>query len=87
MGIVVGATHPFDLEKVRKLTSSLHILIPGFGAQGGKLEEILPICGNLSLINSSRSILFASSGDDFATKAKLACSTIHSEIYRIMGIN
>lgn len=87
MGIVVGATHPFDLEKVRKLTSSLHILIPGFGAQGGKLEEILPICGNLSLVNSSRSILFASSGDDFATKAKLACSTIHSEIYRILGIN
>ena len=69
VGLVVGATHPFDLEKVRNLTPSIHLLIPGYGAQGGKLEEILPICGKLSLINSSRSIIFASAGTDFAVKA------------------
>jgi orotidine-5'-phosphate decarboxylase len=87
IGIVVGATHPFDLERVRNLATSLHLLVPGYGAQGGKLEDILPICGNQALINSSRSILFASSGEDFAEKARLATSTIQAEIYRVLGIN
>ena len=85
LGIVVGGTHPEDLERIRGLAPSLHILIPGFGAQGGKLEEILPVSGKLSLINSSRSILYASTGEDFATKAGDAARKIRNDMLRILN--
>lgn len=84
LGLVVGGTHPDDLEKIRNLAPSLHLLIPGYGAQGGKLEEILPVCGSLSLLNSSRSILFASQGLDFADKATQAVKQITSDMKRIL---
>lgn len=84
LGLVVGATHPFDLEKIRNLSPSLHLLIPGYGAQGGKIEEILPICGKLSLINSSRSIIFASTGTDFAVNAREVSHSIHLSMKRIL---
>lgn len=69
IGLVVGGTHPSDIQSIRNLAPSLGFLIPGFGAQGGKLEDILPVSGQLSLINSSRSIIFASGKEDFAQVA------------------
>lgn len=70
---VIGATHPDALAKCRAMLPDHFFLIPGVGAQGGDLEEVLKAginsYGGL-LINASRSILYASQGDDFAEKGR-----------------
>jgi orotidine-5'-phosphate decarboxylase len=72
-GLVVGATHPGELGGVRKAAPGLPFLIPGVGAQGGDLEasvlEGTDSAGDMAVINSSRAILYASSGPDFAEAA------------------
>ncbi len=72
-GLVVGATHPDELRGIRKAAPDLPILIPGVGAQGGDLEasvlEGTDAAGEAALINSSRGILYASSGPDFMDAA------------------
>ena len=73
LGLVVGATYPAEIERVRKIAPTLPLLIPGVGAQGGDAvatvkagwREDAPI-----VVNSSRAILYASSGDDFAETAR-----------------
>jgi orotidine-5'-phosphate decarboxylase len=73
LGLVVGATYPAEIERVRKLAPKLPLLIPGVGAQGGDAVATVkagwrndaPI-----VVNSSRAILYASSGDDFAGAAR-----------------
>ena len=78
LGLLVGATYPAEIARVRALAPTLPLLIPGVGAQGGdalatvragwKAEggrTVAPI-----VVNSSRAILYASSGDDFATAAR-----------------
>ena len=78
LGLVVGATYPAEIERVRALAPTLPLLIPGVGAQGGDAaatvkagwrgansETIAPI-----VVNSSRAILYASGGPDFATAAR-----------------
>jgi len=69
---VVGATRPEMLAKIRSLAPEYTFLVPGVGAQGGKLEEVMDAgwtnFGGL-LINASRSILYAGSGPDFAEAA------------------
>ncbi|RDB03016.1 orotidine-5'-phosphate decarboxylase [Runella aurantiaca] len=69
---VVGATQAPMLQQIRKLAPEHFLLIPGVGAQGGSLEEVCKYgmtkeCG--LLVNASRSIIYASSGIDFAQKA------------------
>ncbi len=71
--LVVGATYPDEMREIRKLTPGMTFLVPGIGAQGGDLEKTMK-AGLKStkdglLINSSRGIIFASSGEDFADKA------------------
>jgi orotidine-5'-phosphate decarboxylase len=73
-GLVVGATHPDQLKEIRNIADNMPILIPGVGAQGGDLETAA-INGTAdftkpALINVSRSILYASSGSDFAQRAR-----------------
>ena len=73
MMYVVGATHPHELKLIRELYPKHFFLVPGVGAQGGDLEATLKAGLNADgglLINASRSILFASSGVDFAEKAR-----------------
>jgi orotidine-5'-phosphate decarboxylase len=73
LGLVVGATYPAEIERVRQIAPTLPLLIPGVGAQGGDAvatvkagwRENGPI-----IVNSSRAILYASSGDDFADAAR-----------------
>lgn len=70
---VVGATHPEAFARVRDIAPEHFLLVPGVGAQGGDLEGICQYgltrdCG--LLVNASRSILYASSGPDFAEKAR-----------------
>jgi orotidine-5'-phosphate decarboxylase len=70
--LVTGATRPEYLEKIRALAPNTFLLVPGVGAQGGSLSEVIKH-GKTNdvglLINASRSILYASHGDDFAEKA------------------
>jgi orotidine-5'-phosphate decarboxylase len=73
LGLVVGATFPAELARVRSLAPELPLLIPGIGAQGGDLLATVMAGkdskGRGMLINSSRAILYASSGNDFADAA------------------
>ena len=69
---VVGATKAEHLADIRKIVPDHFLLVPGVGAQGGSLEEVCKYglndhCG--LLINSSRGIIYASSGTDFAQAA------------------
>ena len=78
LGLVVGATYPAEIERVRAVAPTLPLLIPGVGAQGGDAvatvkagwravngETVAPI-----IVSSSRAILYASSGEDFAQAAR-----------------
>lgn len=77
MMFVVGATQAAKLQEIRRFCPDNFFLVPGVGAQGGSAEEVIA-CGSNArgglLINASRSILYASSGADFATAAGEAAS-------------
>jgi len=87
-GLVVGATYPKELAEVRSVAPELPILIPGIGAQGGDLEASvkagLDVGGRGIWINSSRSIIFASGGRDFAEKAAECAQTLHGAIQKAL---
>lgn len=73
-GVVVGATYPEELRKVRGIVGDLPILIPGIGDQGGDIEKTVKAGMDNKkqgmIINSSRRIIFASNGPDFAEAAQ-----------------
>ena len=73
MMFVVGATKAAHLQQVRKIVPEHFLLVPGVGAQGGSLEEVAQYGMNQQvglLVNASRSILYASAGEDFAAQAR-----------------
>ena len=78
LGLVVGATYPKEIERVRELAPTLPLLIPGVGAQGGDavatvkagLRVVNGVTTGPIIVNSSRAILYASSGKDFAEQAR-----------------
>ncbi|MEI2679770.1 MAG: orotidine-5'-phosphate decarboxylase [Burkholderiaceae bacterium] len=78
LGLVVGATFPAEIERVRELAPTLPLLIPGVGAQGGDAAATVRAgwrsqggrtTGSIA-VNSSRAVLYASAGDDFAEAAR-----------------
>lgn len=73
-GLVVGATYPSELREVRAIVGDLPLLVPGVGAQGGDVESTVEAGvdsqGFGMVINSSRAILYASNGADFADAAR-----------------
>lgn len=73
-GLVVGATFPDELGTVRTIAGLLPLLVPGIGAQGGDIAETVAAGATADgfgmVINSSRAILYASNGDDFAEAAR-----------------
>ncbi|MBI4090667.1 MAG: orotidine-5'-phosphate decarboxylase [Candidatus Komeilibacteria bacterium] len=87
-GLVVGATAPKELAKVREIVGDMPILIPGIGAQGGDLEATLKAGvdanGRGVIINSSRGIIFASSGADFAEAAGRETEKLHHAVTDIL---
>ncbi|MFA6457251.1 MAG: orotidine-5'-phosphate decarboxylase [Bacteroidota bacterium] len=84
LGFVVGATKSSDIQQVRKLAPEIPFLVPGIGAQGGSVEDVIKFgCtadGFGVLINASRSILYASSGKDFADAARSEALKVNNEI-------
>jgi orotidine-5'-phosphate decarboxylase len=73
-GLVVGATYPQELAEVRAVVGNLPLLVPGIGAQGGDIEASVragrTASGQGMMINSSRAILYAGKGEDFALEAR-----------------
>ncbi len=81
LGLVVGATYPNEIERVRQVAPHAPLLIPGVGAQGGDAVATVKAgwrgradgsSAGPIIVNSSRAILYASSGDDFAEAARRA---------------
>jgi orotidine-5'-phosphate decarboxylase len=74
--LVVGATYPDELADIRRITGEMTFLVPGIGAQGGDIEKAVRngrrADGRGLVINSSRGILYASQGEDFASAARRA---------------
>lgn len=82
--LVVGATYPGEMQKVRSLVGDIPFLIPGIGAQGGDLESSVKAAMDSNkhgmIINSSRGIIYASSGEDFAERAREETIKLHTAI-------
>ena len=72
--LVVGATNPTELKRIREITGDMTFLVPGLGAQGGDIEATVKngqnSNGNGIIVNSSRSIIYASGGSNFAEAAR-----------------
>jgi len=84
IGLVVGATYPGELQRVRSICPDMPLLIPGIGAQGGDLASAVAggadARGEKAIINVSRQILYASKGRDFAEAAKKMAGKIRDQI-------
>ncbi len=87
--LVVGATYPEELKKVRIVVGDMTLLVPGVGAQGGDVEKTVQAGLNSQktgiIVNSSRGIIFASSGKDFAEKAREEAMKLRDEINKYRG--
>lgn len=83
-GLVVGATYPDELCQVRAAVGDLPLLVPGVGAQGGDVEATVAAGADSSgfgmVINSSRAVLYASPGTDFADAARAVAITTRDQI-------
>ena len=87
MMYVVGATKPEEFQNIRRLAPDHFLLVPGVGAQGGSLSAVCEYglnseCG--LLVNSARSIIYASSGEDFAEKAREEALALQQEMEQIL---
>lgn len=86
--LVVGATAPSELAQVRRIVGDMPILIPGVGAQGGDLEATVRAGadsrGQGMIINNSRGVIFASSGEDFAEAARATVERMNEQITAVL---
>jgi len=84
IGLVVGATYPEELRLIRQSHPNMPLLIPGIGAQGGDLATVVrygvDAQGQKAIINSSRQIIYASQGKDFAQAARRVASELRDQI-------
>lgn len=84
---VVGATKAEYFTEIRKIIPDSFLLVPGVGAQGGSLQEVCKYGMNATvglLINSSRGIIYASNGEDFAEKAREEAVKLQKEMEEIL---
>ncbi len=90
LGLVVGATFPAELARVRELAPQLPLLIPGVGAQGGDVLATVQAGkradGHGMMINSSRAILYADSGQDYAAAAARVARATRDQIRESMEL-
>jgi orotidine-5'-phosphate decarboxylase len=86
---VAGATRGEDLAAVRKAAGNHFLLVPGVGAQGGNLQEVWKYAGQKNeislLVNSSRGIIYAGAGEDFAHEAKAEAKKIQEEMAELLS--
>lgn len=86
VSLVVGATWPEQLREVRAIVGDMPFLVPGVGAQGGDVEAVVTNAktadGSGLMVSSSRAILYASSGDDYADAAAREARTLRDAINR-----
>jgi orotidine-5'-phosphate decarboxylase len=83
LGLVVGATYPAELARVRELAPTLPLLVPGVGAQGGDAVATVGAGWRADapiIVNSSRAVLYASSGQDFADAARRVALATRAEL-------
>ncbi|MGA7537406.1 MAG: orotidine-5'-phosphate decarboxylase [Steroidobacteraceae bacterium] len=82
--LVVGATYPKELAEIRQIVGDMPLLVPGVGAQGGDVAQVVrngqTSAGTGLIVSSSRGILYASAGDDFASAARGAVLALRDEI-------
>ena len=89
--LVVGATYPRELAEIRRIVGDMPLLVPGVGAQGGDVAQVVrngqTAAGTGLIVSSSRGILYASAGDDFAAAARGAALALREEInaHRLRG--
>jgi orotidine-5'-phosphate decarboxylase len=87
--LVVGATYPEELKRVRKIAQDMTILVPGIGSQGGDLEATLRNGLNSQksglIINSSRGIIFSDPSEKFAESARKAAKKLKNQINQILA--
>lgn len=89
MMYVVGATQGEMFKDIRRVAPDHFLLVPGVGAQGGSLEQVakygmIPDCG--LLVNSSRGIIYASNGEDFAKAAGREASKLNDQMSELLSI-
>jgi orotidine-5'-phosphate decarboxylase len=84
VSLVVGATYPAELAAVRQIIGDMPLLVPGIGAQGGDIQAAVQAGktanGTGLVINSSRAILYASAGEDFAEAARQVAQATRDSI-------
>ncbi|MFZ5565502.1 MAG: orotidine-5'-phosphate decarboxylase [Pseudomonadota bacterium] len=83
LGLVVGATYPAEIERVRAVAPTLPLLIPGVGAQGGDAVATVKAGwrpGAPIIVNSSRAVLYASAGPDFAAAARRVAEQTRAQL-------
>ena len=83
LGLVVGATYPAELARVRELAPGLPLLVPGVGAQGGDAAATVTAGWRADapiIVNSSRAVLYASAGEDFADAARRGALATRAEL-------
>lgn len=88
MMYVVGATQADKLSEIRKIVPDHFLLVPGVGAQGGSLEEVSRYGMNKQcglLVNSSRAIIYASNGEDFADRAREEAQKVQQEMEQYLS--
>jgi len=84
IGLVIGATQPRSLMRVRQLCPDMPLLIPGIGAQGGELASAVQYGvdanGEKAIISCSRQVLYASTGKDFPSAARLEAARLREQM-------
>jgi orotidine-5'-phosphate decarboxylase len=89
LGLVVGATYPGELKLIRDRYPEMPLLIPGVGTQGGELRQVVKYGADLkrqrTIINSSRQILYASKGKDFAEAARREATSLRDKINEFLA--
>ena len=87
---VVGATNAQELRNIRKIVPDHFLLVPGFGAQGGSLEEVVENGMNKDcglLVNSSRGIIYADNSEKFDEIARIKAKEIQIKMDQLLAAN
>jgi orotidine-5'-phosphate decarboxylase len=89
LGLVVGATYPQELARVRQLAPMLPLLVPGLGAQGGDARATVQAGWRQKgpiVVSSSRAVLYASAGPDFAQAARAAAQAARDQLHQALPV-